>query len=99
MNPMQRYHDWRLERRIQRLADECLFANTSGQKEEARRLFHEMGRAIRSRSPEAVIRMEERKGLRFRRSLKRRLMDAFLSGWAPSWLVATTFRLFKLRSL
>ena len=99
MNPMQRYRDWRLERRIQRLADQCLFANTSGRKDEARRLFHEMGRAIASRSPGAVVRMEERKGLRFRRSLKRRLMDAFLRGRIPSRVVTTTFRLFKLRSL
>lgn len=96
---IQRIRDWRLERRIEQLADQCLFANTSGQKDEARRLFREMGRAIASRSPGAVRRMEERKGLRFRRSLKRRLMDAFLTGWAPSWLVTTTFRLFKLRSL
>jgi hypothetical protein len=95
----QRYRDWRHEREIERLSAACREAYEAGDKAKARHFFRAMGRAIATRSPGAVRRMEERKGLRFRRSLKRRLMDAFLSGWAPSWLVTTTFRLFKLRSL
>jgi hypothetical protein len=96
---LQRLRDWRNEREIDRLAQGCREAYLAGDKAKARHFFHAMGRAIASRSPGAVRRMEERKGLRFRRSLKRRVMDAFLHGRAPSWLVTTTFRLFKLRSL
>lgn len=37
--------------------------------------------------------------VRPRRAVKRYVMTAFLHGWLPAWLVATTFRLLKLRSL
>lgn len=96
---IQRIKDWLHEREIARLTEVCREAYAAGDKAKARHFFHAMGRAIAARSPGAIVRMEERKGLRFRRSLKRRAMDSFCSGRVPAWLVAVVFRLFKLRSL
>jgi hypothetical protein len=51
------------------------------------------------RSTGQIVRLEERKGLRIRISIKRRVMDAFLRGRIPSTFVAAVFKLLRLRSL
>lgn len=99
MNIVQRFRDWRLEREISRLAAGCREAYAAGDKAKARHFFHAMGRAMSRRSLGQIVRLEERKGLRIRTSIKRRVMDAFLRGRLPSTFVTAVFRLLRLRSL
>lgn len=58
-----------------------------------------MGLAMARRSTGQIVRLEERKGLRIRTSIKRRVMDAFLRGRIPSTFVVAVFKLLRLRSL
>lgn len=99
MNPLQRYRDWCLEREIRRLARGCREAYAAGDKAKARHFFHAMGLAMARRSTGQIVRLEERKGLRIRISIKRRVMDAFLRGRIPSTFVVAVFKLLRLRSL
>jgi hypothetical protein len=55
---LQRLRDWQNEREIDRLAQGCREAYLAGDKAKARHFFHAMGRAIASRSPQQIARME-----------------------------------------
>jgi hypothetical protein len=57
---LQRLRDWQNEREIDRLARGCREAYLAGDKAKARHFFHAMGRAIASRSPQQIERMERR---------------------------------------
>ncbi len=99
MSMLQRFQDWRLEREIRHLARGCREAYAAGDKAKARHFFHAMGRAMARRSLGQIVRLEERKGLRIRTTIKRRVMDAFLRGRLPSSFVTAVFRLLRLRIL
>ena len=99
MSIRQRFRDWLHEHEIKRLSAACRESYEAGDKPKARHFWQAQAAAIKARSPEQVARMEARMGLRLRRTLKQRVMDAFLRGRIPSRVVTTTFRLFKLRSL
>jgi len=99
MNPLQRYRDWRNERRIRRLSDEVAHLISVGEKTSARIADAERMELIRSRSPGQVARMESRMDFAVRRTIKRRVMDAFLRGRISSSFVTVVFRLLRLRSL
>lgn len=94
---MQRYRDWRLERRIKRLGARCKTALDVGDKPHARELWLQMGQAMAQRSPGQVERMEIRAGLRT--TIKRRTFAAFCHGLMPAWAVRAVFRMFRLRGL
>jgi hypothetical protein len=59
---VQRIRDWQNEREIDRLAQGCREAYAAGDKAKARHFFHAMGRAIASRSPQQIARMERSRG-------------------------------------
>lgn len=99
MSVLQRVRDWRLEREISRLCRGCREAYAAGDKAKARHFFHAMGRAMAQRSTGQIVRLEMRKGLRIRTSIKRHVMDAFLRGRIPSTFVVAVFKLLRLRSL
>lgn len=99
MSALQRYRDWRLERRIKALSGEFLALIKAGEKTSARIVDAERMELIRSRSPSQVARMEARMDFNVRRTIKRRVMDAFLRGRIPSTFVAAVFKLLRLRSL
>ncbi|MFC4158262.1 hypothetical protein [Chitinimonas lacunae] len=61
MNPIQRYLDWRRERRIARLSDAMLAAWHAGDRSAARMHHDEMMAEIRARSAAQIGRMEARK--------------------------------------
>ena len=96
---MQRFRDWMHERAIARLSASCREAYEVGDKAKASQFFQQMRRAISERSPAQVERMELRKGLRIRTTIKRSVMGAFLRGAMPAWIVVLAFRVFKLRRL
>lgn len=58
MNLLQRYRDWRHERRIRRLSAEVLRLAVAGEKTSARIVDAERMALIRSRSAGQVARME-----------------------------------------
>jgi hypothetical protein len=99
VSALQRYRDWRLERRIKALSAECLALYSAGRKASARDADNRRMQLIRSRSPGQVRRMESRMDFNVRRTIKRRVMDAFLRGRIPSSIVTAVFRLLRLRSL
>jgi len=99
MNPLQRFRDLRLERRINRLSAEVLRLIRAGEKTSARIADTERMQLIWSRSAGQVARMEACMDFNVRRTIKHRVMDAFLRGHLPSTFVATVFRLLRLRSL
>jgi hypothetical protein len=96
---LQRLHDWRHERYINRLAAKCSVASAAGDRIRTRVYWRLMVDAVKARSPQQIERMEARMDFNVRRTIKRRLMDAFLRGLLPASLVAFVFRLFRLRSL
>ena len=58
MSLAQRFHDWRHEREIQRLADRCAEAFEARDVAKAKHFWKAMLVAIWARSPEQVARME-----------------------------------------
>jgi hypothetical protein len=95
----QRVVDWRHEHYIKRLSARCRAAHAAGERVLARLYWRLMVDAINARSPGQVRRMERGMGLAARRSIKRRVMDAFLRGRLPSTFVTAVFKLLRLRSL
>lgn len=96
---LQRVRDWRHERRIHRMSNEVVRLILAGEKTSARVVDAERMQLIRSRSAGQVLRMESRMDFNVRRSIKRRVMDAFLRGRLPSTFVTAVFRLLRLRGL
>ncbi|GAA0260427.1 hypothetical protein [Rhodanobacter caeni] len=94
-----RLRDWRHERYIRRLKCSVQAALRKPDRIMAHLYWQAMVSAINARSPAQVARMEQRMGLAARRSIKRRVMDAFLRGRIPSTFVTAVFKLLRLRSL
>lgn len=63
MSVLQRFRDWRHERYIQRLTQQCRAAQVSGDRVMARMYWRLLLAAINARSPERVARMERRMGI------------------------------------
>lgn len=94
-----RIQDWLLEREIRKLGHHFIEARAAGRREEAALLWAAQVKAINSRSPAQVARMESKMGIRSRRAIKQKVMTAFLFGFLPAPMVIVLFKLFRLRGL
>lgn len=63
MSILQRFTDWRRERRIARLRDRCLHLCRDGQHDLALSVWEDLRDECLARSPQQVARMERRMGL------------------------------------
>jgi hypothetical protein len=63
MNILQRFADWRRERRIVRLREHCLCLYRAGQHDLALSAWEDLRDECLARSPQQVARMERARGL------------------------------------
>lgn len=99
MSIKQRVRDWLREREIGRLSWCELEAISADDWAKAEHFRVARYQAIRERSPGQIVRMEVRKGLRPRQTIKRGVMAAYVRHWVPAALVTLVFRVFRLGRL
>ena len=96
---IQHIEDWRRERRIDRLRQQCEALCRTGQRREAAAAFAALTAECKARSRQQVARMERRIGMRPRTAIKRAVFAGYCHRMLPAGLVAIAFRALRLRGL